>query len=706
MIRLALAFMFVAVAPLHAGTQTKLAPLTPTELLSVPDVTNVLVEPGKPLAWVERTGGACNILLRPEDGRTVRLTNNVADDGQPIRLIAFLTGPDRLLFALGDAQNAENLADPTTTRLLTVSLAGGAASDATPLFGGSVDDAMVSPNGRQIAFVRGKDLIVADRGGGSVQRLLTARSRLMAPVWSPDGSRIAYVVDRSDAGRGVYSMVGIVDVESRKTRFLNPGIGADHNPVWSADGTRVAFIRLGYQPRTWRFSDLGDHAPFSILVADAATGEMRSEWRAPYGRGNHFSGFAAGEDYDIGARSNLFWSADDRLIFPYEKTGFRALYALKPGGQPAILTPPGIEVEGAAQSPDRKRIIYWSPAMEEGAGLDLYLLDGTAAPRKLPGGRADAIRHGAQFVDDARIVWRESDARTPEQLRIGKSGGAPETLSTPAPAQERFGALIGDAETFTLAALDGGAVHAILYRSRQAPPNGRAPMIVHAHGGSRDKVYPAWQSFFGYPTILRYFLSRGYHVLQVNYRSGTGYGLAFREPASYGAKGNADVDDFIAAARHAAQLPFVDPMRMIAFGHSYGGHIVSTALARSDVFAAGIDSAGVGDWVYEMESDSGEALPLRIPERLEIERTAYRMSAVAQLDNWGEEPLLLLHGDADRSAAMQQTIELYQQLERRGKDVNAVIFPGEAHTLRLERNQRLYINAIEAFLQKHGLMRR
>lgn len=707
MIRLALAFMFLAAVPVHAGALAESTLLTAAELLEVPDVTDVLVEPGKPVAWVERTGGAYNILLRGDAGPAVRLTSNTDDDGQPIRLIAFLTGPDRLLFASGDAQNPANLPDPTAARLLTVPLAGGAARDAAALFGGSVGDPAVSPDGTRIAFVRGKDLMIADRGGGGVRRLLTARSRLAAPVWSPDGSRIAYVVDRSDAGRGVYSMVGVVDVESRETRFLSPGVGADHNPVWSADGARVAFIRFGYQPRTWRFSDLGDHAPFSVLVADAATGEARSEWRAPHARGSHFSGFAAGEDYDIGVRGNLFWSADGRLVFPYEKTGFRALYALVPGGEPTILTPPDIEVDGAVQSPDRRRILYWSPSAGDRARLDLYLIDGKAPPRRLSGGDRAAIRYGAQFADDTRIVWREAGVRIPERLRVGTldggRGGKAETLSTPAPAQARFAMLPGEAETLTLAAPDGAAVHAILYRSRQAPANGRAPIIVHAHGGSRDKAYPVWQSFFGYPPVLRYFLSRGYHVMQVNYRSGTGYGLEFREPASYGAKGNADVDDFIAAARHAAALPFVDPGRIIAYGHSYGGHIVAAALARSDVFAAGVDSAGVGDWVYEMESDSGGPLPLRIPERLEIERTAYASSAVAQLDNWGREPLLLLHGDADRSAAMQQTIELYQQLGRRGKDVDAVIFPGEAHALRLLRNQRRYIGAVEAFFRKHGL---
>lgn len=55
-------------------------------------------------------------------------------------------------------------------------------------------------------------------------------------------------------------------------------------------------------------------------------------------------------------------------------------------------------------------------------------------------------------------------------------------------------------------------------------------LLVHAHGGSRSKVYPVWRTSFGWEKVLRYYLSRGYFVMSVNYRSGIGYGLDFREP--------------------------------------------------------------------------------------------------------------------------------------------------------------------------------
>lgn len=139
---------------------------------------------------------------------------------------------------------------------------------------------------------------------------------------------------------------------------------------------------------------------------------------------------------------------------------------------------------------------------------------------------------------------------------------------------------------------------------------------------------------------------------------------------------------------------------MVIAGHSYGGHIVSNVLARSDVYAAGIDSAGVGDWVVEMEMDRGVSLPFNIPQRLEIEKVAYESSAISRIDRWGNEPILFLHAEQDESAAMTPMIELYLALLTRGKPADALVFPGEGHTLKLRSNRDRYVEKIEQFLER------
>ena len=689
-----------------AGSLASAAQSPPSveEVLRVPEVTQSMPAPGGGIAWVERVGGTENIFFADGGRASQRLTDFDQDDGEPILMLGFLNHPLRVLFQRGSLQNPANLPDPPAIRMLTVAVNGGGVSSAPASLTAGDAPFVLSPDAARITFARGNELwLMAADGSSEAQRLLSARSRVGGLEWSSDGRRIAYVVDRSDAGRGDYGFVAVVDLATRRSIFLAPGLGADRNPVWSADGGQVGFIREGIQPKTWRFEDTSRHAPFSLIVANAVTGEAVAQWRAPQGWGNHFSAFT-GTDEDVFSRGNLFLGADGRWIFPWERTGFRALYAWRPGSdaEPARLTDARIEVDGVAQSPDGTQFVYWAPSRKDPERLDLYRVGPGTLPLKpaYPG----TMRYAAQFLDDNRLVWREASERDPEHLRAGAPDAPGERLSSKAPAAEQFARLLGTAQTFELDRPGGIRVHAILYRSLQAPAAGNAPLIVHAHGGSRDKAYPVWQTFFGYPPVLRYFLTRGFHVLSINYRSGTGYGLAFREPARYGAKGNDDVDDFIAVARYAAQHhAFIDPTRMIAYGHSYGGHIVATALARSDVFAAGVDSAGVGDWVYEMQSDSGAPLPLNLPERLEVERMAWRNSAPSQLDRWGHEPILFLHGDADASAALRQTIELYQQLERRGQHPEVVVFPGEAHALRLMSNQRRYILSMESFFKAHGL---
>lgn len=702
--RTALLLPLMSVALLRIAAAATPAPLSLDEVLRVPEVTEVLAAPDGALAWVERIGGTQNILLRTPDGQLAPLTRNATDDGQPIRLLAFTDGGKRLLFAQGDAQNAANLPEPTRRVLYTV-----ARDGAAPLrFAADARIAVPSPDGRRLAIASGSRVWITggDPPGEDTAPAFTDRGRVAALVWSPDGRRLAFVSDRSGAGRGDYGFIGVFDTAARTLTYLAPGIGFDIDPVWSPDSERIAFIRHRRPARTWRFDDLSAQAPFAVIVADADSGEARFTWEAPRGRGGHFSGFWSGAEFDPGALGSLFWMKDGSLIFPGEMSGFRALYLLDPtDGVLRRLTDPQIEIDGAAQSPDRARLVYWAPSREDRHRLDLYELRAADAlqPQRLLAPIPATMRYGAVFFADGTLAWRQASNHAPERLMWRATDGRIAALSTPGPL-ERIGKLLREPEIVSFRSRDGLEIHGVLYRSAQSPPGTRAPLIVHVHGGSRDKAWPAWQPFFGYPPVLRYFLTRGFHVLSVNYRSGTGDGLDFREAARYGARGNGDVEDLIAAAGFARDaLDFVDPARIIAYGHSYGGHLVATALAQSDVFAAGIDSAGISDWVHEMESDSGAPLQLDIPQRLEIERRAYGYSAIAHVDTWGEEPILFLHGDADRSAAMDQTIDLYLALLNRGRRAEAVIFPGEAHALRLERNQRRYIEAIARFLERYEL---
>jgi dipeptidyl aminopeptidase/acylaminoacyl peptidase len=203
--------------------------------------------------------------------------------------------------------------------------------------------------------------------------------------------------------------------------------------------------------------------------------------------------------------------------------------------------------------------------------------------------------------------------------------------------------------------------------------------------GFHDRGY--YHNAYGLNQLMA---SRGYAVLAVNYRSGIGYGLDFREAEEYGAEGASEVRDVLAAGLFMAARPEVDPERIGLWGGSYGGYLTAQGLVHApELFAAGVDIHGVHDWnvairnfvpSYEAEHD---------PDRAE---RAFRSSPMSRIDRW-EDPVLLIHGDDDRNVAFSETVDLVRELRRRGVPHETLVFPDEVHGFLLHRN---WIVAYEA----------
>jgi dipeptidyl aminopeptidase/acylaminoacyl peptidase len=693
-----------AAAPNAAASE----PFAVEELLAIPAVHDIVSSPDGAIAWVEQANGVRNIYVAgPPAYAARRVTDYRQDDGANITLVGFVPGATHLVFKRGTTGfNPANLPDPPQEMLHVLSLQDGSIRRLDDGDDAALGTPVVAPDGAELLATKGGEVwSYSLKSARAPQRLFTTRGDITELLFSPDGTRLAFVSDRSRYQRGDYAFVGVFDRKARSVTYMAPGVGVDQNPIWSPDGRRLGFIRVGFEPRTWRFSRQREGAPFSVIVADAASGEGGAVWTAPIGYGSQFNGFDASGYTGLGGTNNLLWLADDTLVFPYERTGWKLLYAVTAtGGEARLLTPGVFEIDGVALSPDRSTIVYWANSEADPHRLDLYSMSlrNSLQPRRLAGSAEGGMRHDAQFTAANALLYRHAGPFVPERLVLYADAGRAQQISTgPRPGDPLTKKAV-DAEVVTFKSLDGLPISAVLYRSKPRPGQTRQPAIVHAHGGSRSKVYPTWRTGFSYAQVLHYLASRGYVVLSVNYRSGTGYGLDFREPESYGGRGAGDVQDFIAAAQFLKEhVPQVDPAKIAIYGHSYGGHIVSNALARSDVFAAGVDSAGVGDWVVELEKDFGKSLQFNIPQRYELEQLAHASSAISIIDEWGEEPILFLNGDHDGSAAMQPMLELYLALQRRGKTVDALVMPGEAHSLQLYRNQVAYLRKIEQFLREH-----
>ena len=166
--------------------------------------------------------------------------------------------------------------------------------------------------------------------------------------------------------------------------------------------------------------------------------------------------------------------------------------------------------------------------------------------------------------------------------------------------------------------------------------------------------------------------SRGYIVLSVNYRSGIGYGLEFREALNFGATGGSEFQDIMGAAGYLKSRPDVDPARIGLWGGSHGGYLTAMGLARaSNLFAAGVDFHGVHDWNQGIRTFRPDYSTL---EEADFARRAFAASPLASVDTWTS-PVLLIDGDDDRNVSFIESINLITGAAQAGRRRRAAGVP-------------------------------
>jgi dipeptidyl aminopeptidase/acylaminoacyl peptidase len=242
-------------------------------------------------------------------------------------------------------------------------------------------------------------------------------------------------------------------------------------------------------------------------------------------------------------------------------------------------------------------------------------------------------------------------------------------------------------------AADGLPLHGQLFLPTRKPASGRSPALVFFHGGSRRQMLLGWHPMYYYANAYamnQYLASLGYVVLSVNYRSGIGYGMEFREALHYGPSGGSEYNDVQGAGNFLRGRSDVDPARIGAWGGSYGGYLTAMALARgSDLFKAGVDFHGVHDWAREIYIPAGE------PDY----KLAFESSPMNFLDTW-RSPVLLIAGDDDPDVQFNQTVMLADALRRRNVPMELLIFPDEVHDFLLYRTWVAAYEASAKFFQR------
>lgn len=669
------------------------ATFTIEQVMSAPFASSLVAAPaGQKVAWVFDERGARDIWIAEGPAFSGRaLTRFAEDDGQEIAGLQWTPDGRQIVFVRGGAANrAGELPNPTSDpdgveqAVWIVATSGG-----EPRMIGAGDAPVISPTGDLIAFVqRGQIWIAGVSGTPAAAQAVKARGSARTLRWSPDGSRLAF-----SSGRGTHAFIGVFDVAAKALRFVDGSVDADGSPVWSPDGREVAFVRRPVRRDVLPFHPEREGEPWSIRAVDAASGVGREIWRAERGRGSVFQ--SAGGDA-------LLWLADNHIVFPWERDGWKHLYAVPAsGGTATLLTPGAFEVEDVVVAADRRTIVYNSNQGD---------IDRRHVWRVAVGSAPEAVTRGtgiewspAPLADGSSVAYLRSDARRPGQPVIQSGGAAPRDLAPGSiPASFPASALV-EPEAVTITAADGMPIPAQLFTPAPTREGSevRHPAVIFFHGGSRRQMLLGWHYLSYYHNtyaLNQYLASRGYVVLSVNYRSGIGYGLDFREALDYGAAGASEYQDVVGAGLYLRSRPDVDPARIGLWGGSYGGYLTAMGLSRApELFAAGVDLHGVHDWNVVIRNFQ----PGFNPEaQAEVARRAFLSSPMSSLDLW-RAPVLVVHGDDDRNVPFSETVDLVEQLRKRNVHVEQIIFPDEVHGFLLHRNWRRAFTAAADFFERH-----
>jgi dipeptidyl aminopeptidase/acylaminoacyl peptidase len=634
--------------------------------------TNLIVNhAGNSVAWVFNNKGVRNIYWgQPQNDKYESLTQFTMDDGVEINSLQFSPNDDVIYFVKGNGVNTKgepaNPAQLQTTTEQNIYALTIANKEIKKVAKGS--GFAISPNGELLVFTQGGKAFKVNLTATTfeVSPLFHVRGGVSGLQFNKNGNYISFISSRDE-----HTFIGVYTLQTNSIKYLDPSTYVDSDPIWNPAGTQIAFVRRPFIRQEVLFDPKPtSDQPWELKIADVLTGKAVTLFKADLGKGSVWvNDLPAGEN-------TLAWTSNNNIVFPWEKTGWLHLYSIGIDNKKIKeLTPGDGEVETMQLEQDGETISYVTNITDINRRHIWSVNTNSGNPVLMTPGKS--IDYNPVLLNNGGVVYFSASATQPAWPYYKKATETKMIALNEFP--KNFPTNLVTPSTISIKATDGKLAPAQLFLPINYDPSKKYPAVIFLHGGSRRQMLEGfnYSSYYSNAYALNeYFASQGYLVIALNYRSGIGYGLDFREAKDYGMTGASEVRDLIGAGEYLKSRKDVDNKRIGLWGGSYGGYLTAHGLAqRGDLFATGVDIHGVHNWNDEEPTFTPWYDSLLVTT---YAQRAYKSSPVYYAKTW-KNPTLFIHGDDDRNVPFTETIHMIHQLRRQGVEVEEKILPDEIH---------------------------
>jgi dipeptidyl aminopeptidase/acylaminoacyl peptidase len=530
-----------------------------------------------------------------------------------------------------------------------------------------------APDSQSVVFVRADrlwKLALADKQGSAITPPVKG---MRDPVFSPSGHAIAF----SAVASGHQDVWLVPSAGGEPRQLTREAMSADDgrfDPAWSPDGRTIEIV-----------SNKADYWSDDVWLVDVATGNARQLTKDVTTIGSNLQWSPTGDRVAVfGTAKKDYWYLDLADIF---------LVDVKSGAAAKVKMAPFVTAY--------QHRTFWSP--DGGHFSFVYQQRGEHYIWSIPakGGAATRVSHlggvisgfGATAARDAFVFARSSETEGSDIYYLPTIGGPERRLTQLA---TRWAGLREPIEV-AYRSYDGLYIQGFLYRPAAINSGQRCPALVQVHGGGSNSYMR------GQNLIEQYLASKGYVVLAINYRGGSGFGREFQDLAVNDWL-NGQARDPGSAADFLRTLPYVNG-KVGIYGGSYGGMQSMAAITRTpDKFDAAVPMRGIFSQTLTFEhmdrlgkifsKTSHGGLPEERPEIYSKSNTIERFAAI-------KTPLLIMHGEIDDRAPFKNHELAVAELTRLGKTFEAKSYPNEGHGFRNPDNQIDMYQRLEGFFGKH-----